>query len=82
VKAFLAVREHLDTIVALVGLMLDTKLPCFVPKTIANLKERLAAGKSEKEAVEYMIKRIMESVGSVSTWLYDWFQAKANKIYY
>lgn len=40
VKAFLAVRQHMDAIITIVDLMLPTQLPCFKEVTLVNLRNR------------------------------------------
>jgi len=83
VKAFLAAREHTDSIIYLVSLMLDTNLPCFKINTLQNLTMRLVPDKTEKAAAKYFTDRIVDSFGkfqSFTTWAYDVFQQKTQGI--
>lgn len=47
VRAFLAARQHMDAIITMVDLMLDTQLPCFKELTLQNLRNRFCPDKSE-----------------------------------
>eukprot|EP01104_Vermistella_antarctica_P012806 TRINITY_DN3775_c2_g3_i1.p1 TRINITY_DN3775_c2_g3~~TRINITY_DN3775_c2_g3_i1.p1 ORF type:complete len:561 (+),score=162.17 TRINITY_DN3775_c2_g3_i1:620-2302(+) len=85
VRAYLAIRDHTESIVTLVSLMLDTQLPCFTEQTLTNLRARLSCGKTEKEAAKFMTYTIVDACGSVSTfttYFYDAFQNWSNGIDY
>jgi phosphatidylinositol 4-kinase A len=77
VRAFLVAREHLSEIVTLVEAMLETHLPCFMPRTIANLTGRFSPGKSVTLAAKDMSAVMLEALQLVS-WLttktYDKYQ--------
>ena len=79
VRAFLAAREYRSSIIALVELMIDTQLPCFTPKTIANLEGRFSVGKSVAAAAKDMSAVMLEALQLVSwytTLYYDKFQER------
>ena len=56
IRGYLAVRPHIEEICGLVELMLDADLGCFKPHSMATLRDRLSADRSEAEAVDYMIE--------------------------
>jgi len=83
VRAFLAARQHMDSIITLVELMLDTKLPCFKDQTIQNLRARFCPNKSETYAAKFMSKIVLDSFSTISTfstYFYDVFQYYDNGI--
>ncbi|PRP86765.1 phosphatidylinositol 4 kinase, putative-like [Planoprotostelium fungivorum] len=87
IKAFLAVRQHSDTIITLVTLMLETNLPSLKPaQTIAHLRDlRLVPDKSERAAAKHFFERIEYAHGTVAsraTILYDAFQHATQGIDY
>lgn len=82
VKAFLAARPHMDTIIQCVVPMLGTQLPCFKPATMKKLKNRFVIEKSEKDAAVYMRQLIRKSYESLATIGYDEFQRLTNGIPY
>ena len=75
IKAFLAIRPHVDAIVNTVELMLGTELPSFKGEaTIRRLRARFASSLTERQAAEWMtgvIKNAHENMRSVA---YDEFQ--------
>jgi hypothetical protein len=82
VRAFLAVRQRADTLLALVGLMRET-LPCFKPQTLANLADRLRLGVPASEAAKYMagvIASAFSTKGAVCTYIYDRYQRWENGV--
>ncbi|KAH3901795.1 1-phosphatidylinositol 4-kinase STT4 SCDLUD_001574 [Saccharomycodes ludwigii] len=81
VKAYLAARSHMDTIVNCVVPMLDSGLPCFKGlKTIRNLQNRFTPDKTDNEAAMYMKGLIKKSYESYFTKGYDEFQKLTNGI--
>jgi phosphatidylinositol 4-kinase A len=82
IKAFLAARQHAGHLCHMVGVMLDSGLPCFKKETMRNLEERFLKGVSEREAAEGMRLLIKRSAGSWSTKGYDQFQLITNGIPY
>lgn len=81
-RGFLAAREYMDDLIAIVEVMLQSELPCFVKgeQCIKNLKYRLAAGKSEEETVTFMNERIHKAYQSIFSFVYDKYQEIVEKI--
>ena len=85
VRGFLAVREHLHEIIAIVQPMLQSSLTCFRGDALGHLRERFFPAKTEKEAAEAMLDLIYGAstiVGSIRTNVYDWIQSKQQGVYY
>ncbi|CDK29667.1 unnamed protein product [Kuraishia capsulata CBS 1993] len=82
VKAFLACRPYMDTIINCVVPMTESGLPCFKPATIKKLRARFVPEKSEKDAAIFMQGLIKKSFESASTKGYDEFQRLTNGIPY
>lgn len=83
VQAFLAVRQYREAIVAIVELMLETKLPCFrKDQTIRLLRMRFAPTCNDKEASNYILKIIRDSFLNIRTRTYDILQYYQNAIPY
>ncbi|KAL6709717.1 Phosphatidylinositol 4-kinase stt4 [Coniothyrium glycines] len=82
IKAFLAARQHCDHLCHVVQVMLDSGLPCFIPQSMKNFRDRFVLDKTEREAADYMRGLIEKSRGSYSTGTYDRFQLITNGIPY
>ncbi|AET41640.1 1-phosphatidylinositol 4-kinase STT4 Ecym_8369 [Eremothecium cymbalariae DBVPG len=83
IKAYLAARPHMHTIVQCVIPMLSSGLPCFKgDKTIRNLEARFQPTKSDHDAAHFMRTLIRRSYESVFTKGYDEFQRLTNGIPY
>ena len=82
VKAFLASRQHVETLSHLVVCMLDSGLPCFKPETIRHFRERFVLEKSEREAADFARMLVKKSYANTSTKVYDEFQLLTNGIPY
>jgi len=83
VKAFLAARQYMDSIITMVEMMIDTKLPCFKEQTLTNLRNRFSPDTSETEAAKFMTKVMAEAFSTSSslfTYFYDVFQYYDNGI--
>lgn len=75
VKAFLAIRPHVDQLVSTVQLMLDTSLPSFKGEpTIKRLRERFAPGLNDRQAAEWMMAIVRNAHENVRSTAYDEFQ--------
>lgn len=83
IKAYLAARPHMDTIIECIEPMLDSGLPCFKGiKTIKNLESRFQPDKTDHEAALFMKGLIKKSFESMFTKGYDEFQRLTNGIPY
>jgi phosphatidylinositol 4-kinase len=75
VKAFLAIRPHVDQLVSTVQLMLGTGLPSFKGEgTIRRLRDRFVPGLDERQAAEWMMGVIKNAHENVRSTAYDEFQ--------
>ncbi|KAG0669313.1 phosphatidylinositol-4- kinase [Maudiozyma exigua] len=83
IKAYMAARPHMDSIIECIEPMLGSGLPCFKGgKTIRNLESRFQPQKTDHEAALYMKGLIRKSFESVFTKGYDEFQRLTNGIAY
>ena len=82
VRGFLAVREHLHEIIAIVQPMLQSSLTCFRGDSLGELRERFFPDKSEQDAAEAMLTLIYKANGAIRTNVYDWIQNKQQGVYY
>lgn len=83
VKAFLAIRPHVDQLVETVRLMLGTGLPSFKGEgTIQRLRDRFAPGLGERAAAEFMVAIVKNAHENVRSTVYDEFQRLQNGIPY
>jgi len=83
VKAFLAIRPHMDQLVETVRLMLGTGLPSFKGEgTITRLRDRFAPGLGERQAADFMIAIVKNAHENVRSTVYDEFQRIQNGIPY
>lgn len=75
IKAFLAIRPHVNQIVESVRLMLGTGLPSFKGEsTIQRLRDRFAPSLGERQAAEFMLAIIKNAHENVRSTVYDEFQ--------
>jgi hypothetical protein len=77
VRAFMACRTHMESIITLVELMLDTKLPCFKPGCVQRLRERFFPDKSEADAALAMSGVMLKAFSLIpfyTGYYYDVFQ--------
>lgn len=82
VKAFLAIRPHVDQIVETVRLMLGTGLPSFKGEgTIQRLRDRFAPGLGERQAAEFMVMVVKNAHENVRSTVYDEFQRVRDELY-
>jgi phosphatidylinositol 4-kinase len=83
VRAFLACRTHMESIITLVELMLETKLPCFKPGCIQRLRERFFPDKSEADAAVAMSAVALKAFSLIpfyTGYYYDVFQKMSQGI--
>jgi len=79
VKAFLAIRPHMDQVVETVHLMLGTGLPSFKGEgTIHRLRDRFAPDLGERQASEFMMAIVKNAHENVRSIVYDEFQRLQN----
>lgn len=75
IKAFLAIRPHVDSIVSTVELMLGTDLPSFKGEpTIKRLRDRFAPNLNERQAAEWMMSVVKNAHENMRSVAYDEFQ--------
>lgn len=75
IKAFLAIRPHVDQIVSTVDLMLGTGLPSFKGEaTIKRLRERFVPAFNERQAAEWMVGIVKNAHENIRSTAYDEFQ--------
>jgi phosphatidylinositol 4-kinase len=75
VKAFLAIRPHVEQLVETVHLMLGTALPSFKGEgTIQRLRDRFVPHLGERRAAEYMMGIVKNAHENVRSTVYDEFQ--------
>ena len=83
IKAYMAARPHMDSIIECIEPMLGSGLPCFKGgKTIKNLEARFQPQRTDHEAAMYMKGLIRKSFESMFTKGYDEFQRLTNGIPY
>ncbi|MCJ1297138.1 Phosphatidylinositol 4-kinase alpha [Xylographa carneopallida] len=82
VRGFLAVREHLHEILAIVQPMLGSSLTCFRGDSLGDLKGRFFDGRSEREAAEGMLDLIYWANDSFYTTGYDKIQHMQQGVFY
>jgi hypothetical protein len=58
VRSFLAVRSHMDRIVALVALMTESGTACIRKETVESLRARFVPDKNEREAAQFILERV------------------------
>uniref|UniRef100_A0A061RGS5 1-phosphatidylinositol 4-kinase n=1 Tax=Tetraselmis sp. GSL018 TaxID=582737 RepID=A0A061RGS5_9CHLO len=78
VKGYLAARTNADAIMAAVGLMADSGLPCFGRgEPIKNLYKRFRMEQTDAQATEFMRSTITDAYDKWTTRFYDviqWYQ--------
>jgi phosphatidylinositol 4-kinase len=74
IKGYLAARDHMDSILKVVEVMLQSTLPCFTPNTMRNLKARFCADKTDKEAARFMKVKINSFYENIFSYWYDKYQ--------
>jgi len=80
IKGYLACRPHMESIISLAALMMDTGLSCFKDETPKNMRNRFSPEKSDREAAEHVKVLIRTSFSNFRTKIYDILQSAANNI--
>lgn len=83
VRGFLAARQVMAPIMALVSSFADSGLPCFMHKTnnLDKLRRRFAPELSNSDAAAFMISVVVNAKKNPTTVLYDGMQRWQNRIY-
>ena len=58
VEAFLCIRKYWKEICNVINCMSDSGLPCFLPDTLVNLKNRFGPNDSEITSAKNMLARV------------------------
>jgi len=78
-KGYLILRNNKEVIITLLSILLCTGIPELNEKSLRFLENSLALKKDDKEAVEFLDKKLYESMDSVSTKLNFAIHIVANK---
>ena len=78
-KGYLILRNNKEVIITLLSILLCTGIPELNEKSLRFLENSLSLKKDDKEAVEYLDKKLNESMDSVSTKLNFAIHIVANK---
>lgn len=80
-KGFLALREHVEEIIAFVEMTIVSglDLPCFQgsDRVLESLRERFRLELSERECKQVISELVDASSGNWRTRCYDWYQKKS-----
>ena len=84
IAGFLAAREIMDEVIAVVCAHADSGLPCFTFKdtTLVDLRGRFLPDLSAYDAATYMLKLINNANNNITTMTYDMLQNCTNGIEY
>ena len=84
ITAFLAAREIMDEILAIICAHADSGLPCFSFKntTLIDLRNRFVPDLSSYDAANYMLQLIDNANNNITTMTYDIVQHCSNGIEY
>ena len=78
-KGYLILRNNKEVIITLLSILLCTGIPELNEKSLRFLENSLALKKDDKEAIEFLDKKLYESMDSVSTKLNFAIHIVANK---
>ena len=81
IRGYLVCREHMDEIMAIIDLSSNSNLPCFLPQTMQNLRNRFVPEKSTTEAAQHMKERVIHACSTWTTNAYDEFQKRSQGIW-
>ncbi len=76
VRGFLVVRPYREDIVSLVSLMVATGLPCFRGETMKLINDRFRPQDSDRNAANYIKRKVEKSYQSKRNEAYDWYQRR------
>ncbi|KAL7672749.1 hypothetical protein ACOME3_007630 [Neoechinorhynchus agilis] len=82
VRGYLALRPYRRQICDLVAMMLETRLPCFLGRTIELLNARFRPDLNDQQAASFLLTVIYNCTRALRTHLYDVFQYYQNQIPY
>ncbi len=82
IKGFLISRRYAEHIINVVKQMYHSGLPCFLPKSIENLRNRFVLEMSEFQAAEHMREIVYKAADNWFTNWYDKIQWIQQKIYH
>lgn len=82
IRAFLVIRKYHEHVINTVKLMSMSGLPCFLPQTMENLKNRFVLDYNDSEAADYMKDIILDAADKWTTNWYDRIQWIQQKIYH
>ncbi|XP_062522021.1 phosphatidylinositol 4-kinase alpha-like [Corticium candelabrum] len=82
VKGYLAIRPYMDQFIALVAMMLDSKLPCFRGNTLMPFTARMQPQLTERPAALHIMKVIRYCYQHMRTTMYDMIQYAQNRYFY
>ena len=78
-KGYIILRNHKEVIVTLLKILLCTGIPELDEKSLKYLENSLLLKRDDKEAIEYLNKKINDSMDSMSTKLNFAIHIVANK---
>ena len=78
-KGYLILRNHKEVVITLLSILLCTGIPELNEKSLRFLENSMFLKKNDKEALEFLNKKLLESMDSVSTKLNFAIHIVANK---
>lgn len=81
IRGYLVCREHMDQILSIIELSSNSNLPCFLPQTMQNLRNRFVPNMSPTEAAQHMKQRVIHACDTWTTNAYDEFQKRSQGIW-
>lgn len=82
IKGYLGIRPYREQICTLVGLLIETGLPCFRGRPLESLRYRFQPSYTEREAATYIQSIVYKCFNNWRTNTYDNIQSIQNKIYH
>ena len=81
IRGYLVCREHMDEIISIIDLSSNSNLPCFLPQTMTNLRNRFVPERSTTQAAQHMKERVIHACSTWTTNAYDEFQKRSQGIW-